>query len=170
MTLNPTIRSSYVWLVLAFLADLSFTVGLIWPENGGIIATLAAIPVLFLAFPLSAAAAFEELPRETQAQPWVRNFKDRPRVLFVGMLAALVFGLVPFLVSKGQAPVFGWIAFLGLTSLEFLTIRQTFQLYSRHRERCVLRALLTQFLAVFPTALLTGVFLLEMIWEILVKD
>lgn len=35
MTLNPTIRASYVRLALAFLADFSFTAGLIWPENGG---------------------------------------------------------------------------------------------------------------------------------------
>lgn len=166
MTLNPTIRATYVWLVLVFLADFSFVGGLVWPEEGGILATLVSIPVLFLAFPLSAAAAFSELPPKIQALPWIKNQRSRPPAIFAFMLAAFIFGLIPFLTSKGMATGVGWFAFLSLAILELLTIHQTLRLFFRHRERCVLRAVITQFLAFLPTAFFIVVSLLELTLEL----
>ncbi len=58
MNLNPTIRTSRLWLVLTFLADVSFGYGYAMEQ---FVWVVVALPVLFFAFPLSALAALSEL-------------------------------------------------------------------------------------------------------------
>lgn len=165
MIINPVIRTSYLWLVLTFLANCALAAGLTWPQDGGAIGFIVALPVLFLAFPLSVVAAFGELPKETRESSWVRSQRSRAQGLFAGMLVVLFFGLVPYMQSKGLATGFGLFTCAALLLLEITIFYQTFRLYVRHRERCVLCALVTQFLAFIPAVWVEAGTLIEIAME-----
>ncbi|MDO4858234.1 MAG: hypothetical protein Q4A17_09845 [Thermoguttaceae bacterium] len=160
MSLNPAIRTSWLWLVLTILADLSFGFGCVTKNYLWVI---VALPILFLVFPLSALAALSELSPQSLSEPgaksWVKSRKVLNKCFFLGIICA-VFFLSPYHARSETVWLF---VFMAIVTSEVWLLIATRQIFAKFREKCVACALWTQYLAGLPILFS----LCYIFWEIL---